>query len=115
MGCSKVINKYYLDLEVARALSMDRRAVSLTTSMFLSAARKVLADHGEVVLNGLGKLRLVIYETGDAGNLKDRLSKHHRPGGKQKKFTVYFTKSEGLTEAINKRKKVGHYGQARRG
>lgn len=103
MGRGQVISKTYIDLEVARVLGLSQRSIATTTYTFLIAARNLLSEHGAIMLDGLGKLRLVVYETGDAGNLRDRHSKAKRPKGTQKKFTVYFTKSESLTDAIRKR------------
>lgn len=93
------MRKSQLDLQVAKALGKKKAEVSPITAQFLQVAGVALAEDGEVMLDGLGKLRVVEHKHTN----KDKLWNTHgqlRLITSLSKFKVHFTKSGPLAKAI---------------
>lgn len=101
------VRKSELDGRVAELLGMETRAVAAVTTLFLDEALRALVAEGNVLLNGLGRMRLirrtgqkrVVLNTGGPNSkCKDKIMVDVPA-----KYFIGFTKAPRLTRAIHER------------
>lgn len=101
-------SKTELDIKVAVDLGTSQRRVARITSRFLEEIRRALVAEGEVVLQGLGSLRVLEYR-GPSANLTKGTGKKGRRAGKIQveqpvHLKVFFRKAPALRSALKRRK-----------
>ena len=106
----KVKTKQDIDASCAHVLGVPQRKVAEITTCFLQELVTGLVKEGDVRLNGLGRLRLVVVSMTDnhAINLTTGTFKKGKPKRKIKvevpyQLKVYFSKSPTLSKKLKER------------
>lgn len=102
-------SKTELDLRVAVELGTSQKKVARITNRFLEEIRRALATDHEVVLQGLGRFRVLEY-LGPSANLTKGTGKKGRRAGKIQveqpvHLKVFFRKAPALRSALKRRKR----------
>lgn len=104
-----VVSKTDLDLRVALSLKASHKKVAKVTNRFLEEIRRALVEDREVILQGLGRFRVLEYQ-GPSANLTTGTGKKGHRSGKisveqPTHLKVFFRKAPALRSALRKRKR----------
>ena len=97
-------SKLDLDLRVAVGLNTSHKKIAKVTARFLEELKRALVEDKEVVLQGLGRFRVLEYK-GPSANLTQGTGKKGRRAGKiavehPAHLKVFFKKAPALRNAL---------------